>query len=337
MGAIPRLERRAFTLVELLVVIAIIGVLVALLLPAVQAAREAARRMQCGNNLKQVGLGLAAYESSRKEYPAGRYGCDSLAGTVGPCAVGGLASDASGFVFLLPYLEMQSLYDTLNPTDAKGALMRISPVDAWHTPQRLAGLALRPPMFVCPSSDSLSHIDYDDNLGVNINWTPKPATGTYAFVAGINGPSFTSSSRVKMYNTGPFIYLFPVRSREIADGLTATYFVGEVTHAHEMSTRNLWAFGLRHLDSLRTTEWPLNGPTDPFVAITLGGWSSNGRVYSGGFNSDHPAGAHFARGDGGVEFVADSIDAAVYDAAATIKCQDGVGGSTRDCNMDYDQ
>ncbi len=78
-----RLRRTGFTLVELLVVIAIIGILVALLLPAVQAAREAARRTQCNNQLKQIGLALDLYEGSYKLYPPGRVGCDGI--TTGPC------------------------------------------------------------------------------------------------------------------------------------------------------------------------------------------------------------------------------------------------------------
>jgi prepilin-type N-terminal cleavage/methylation domain-containing protein len=101
---------KAFTLVELLVVIAIIGILIALLLPAVQAAREAARRSSCTNNLKQIGLAMLNYESARKRFPPGRLSCEGGS----PC--GALPADrrrnsSSALVMILPFIEHQPLYD----------------------------------------------------------------------------------------------------------------------------------------------------------------------------------------------------------------------------------
>src|SRR3989304_5170621 len=105
-----RLRRLAFTLVELLVVIAIIGVLVALLLPAVQAAREAARRMQCGNNLKQIGLSLHNYHDVFKSFPGTYCGV--------PDAVNGAWSGetfrGSVKVRLLPFIEQSSMFDAID-------------------------------------------------------------------------------------------------------------------------------------------------------------------------------------------------------------------------------
>src|SRR3954468_24993586 len=103
----PRPSRRGFTLIELLVVIAIIGVLVALLLPAVQAAREAARRVQCVNNLKQVGLALHGYHDAHNTFPAGGW-----IALFGQPATANMNSGWSASV--LPWLEQRALYDGLN-------------------------------------------------------------------------------------------------------------------------------------------------------------------------------------------------------------------------------
>src|SRR5919106_71209 len=126
----PRRAPRGFTLVELLVVIAIIGILVALLLPAIQAAREAARRAQCTNNLRQFGIAIQNYENINKELPAGAYWNDYRKSTTGPdkecehndsicgtknkdpfCCV---KSAGSIHIFLLPFMEEQPLYDSFD-------------------------------------------------------------------------------------------------------------------------------------------------------------------------------------------------------------------------------
>src|SRR3954463_6530425 len=99
-------RRRGFTLIELLVVIAIIAILIALLLPAVQQAREAARRTQCRNNMKQIGLAMHNYESTFRVFPPGRSGTAAVSAT-------GNTEYLSGFAFLLPYLEQTALYNSL--------------------------------------------------------------------------------------------------------------------------------------------------------------------------------------------------------------------------------
>ena len=115
----------AFTLVELLVVIAIIGILVALLLPAVQMAREAARRTECSNNLRQIGLALVQYEAANECYPPGRMGCDGMNFDVCAGDKGFERPGTSGFVMLLPMLEQQNLYDELGGFQ-KGAVFPAS-------------------------------------------------------------------------------------------------------------------------------------------------------------------------------------------------------------------
>src|SRR5688572_2084307 len=148
-----------FTLVELLVVIAIIGVLVALLLPAVQAAREASRRASCVNNLKQIGIALANFESAKKKYPQARNSDGAETKTCSACKAlpnNVRLQGTSGFVSILPYLEEQGLYD-LAKVDKDGIWYWGSDNalwNAWQDAPRLKMIGMRPQVYVCPSDKS---------------------------------------------------------------------------------------------------------------------------------------------------------------------------------------
>ena len=227
----------AFTLVELLVVIAIIGILIALLLPAVQAAREAARRMGCSNNEKQFGVALANYEGTHGVYPPGRMSCDGR--NDGPCAQ--LESrqrpGTSAFVPLLPFLELDSLYAQFGGFE-KGAVFPAHPgnkpdgtSDGWETPAITKALETRPAVFVCPSDIAESHYG-------------NRATGSYAFCQGSRGPSFgIDQVKMKHNNNGVFMYKTLFKVRDITDGLSHTFFLGEASRGDQKPTINRWSVG----------------------------------------------------------------------------------------------
>lgn len=302
----PQPFRMGFTLVELLVVIAIIGMLVTMLLPAVQSAREASRRAACMNNLKQMGLALTNYETTKGSYPPGRAGCDGWQKDVCQGDAGWQRPGTSGFVFLLPMLEEQGLYDSFGGFK-KGAVFPASPgnasdgtTDGWMTPAIEAAIAQRPPVLVCASDDVLP---LRDGAG----------TSSYALVHGTNGPTFgIDQVKVKHYNTGVFVYKIVHTQKQVEDGLSKTMFVGETIRGHLQESSNRWMIGSRHLDSLRTTDNPLNTPPGTGVVVTLYGYSTNGA-----FGSFHPGGGNFAFGDGHVEFISENIDLRSYRALST--------------------
>ncbi|QDU56698.1 DUF1559 domain-containing protein [Aeoliella mucimassa] len=304
-------RREAFTLVELLVVIVIIGILVALLLPAVQAAREVARRTQCTNQLKQIVLAIDLYESSRKHYPRGRVGCDP--GTQSASAKAGLPTancelnkSYSGFVEILPQLELTALYDSIDFENG-----------FWHNPGRpeLLGedthlpanrTAVATPVvtYNCPSDFRPSVVD----------WSKGPeAVGSYALCMGTTGPSGgLDPIAVKADNTGMFLYARKIKRRQVTDGMSRTLYVGETIDGHLKPTSNRWTAAARHQDSLRSTENPLNTPTGYGILYEEYGYKTNGS-----FASRHPGGGSFAFGDGHVEFLVDEIDIWTYRTLST--------------------
>ncbi len=310
---------RGFTLVELLVVIAIIGVLVALLLPAVQAAREAARRMQCTNNVKQLILADLGYEDSKGNLVPARLGPD---GTGSP-EVRHLRyktdrSGASGFVLLLPYLEQSSLFDQFDvyknnsifPSDQVGNEPGTS---NWRTLARMQAIGVRPDFIACPSSGD----EPQTQIKSYQSWDVVPATGNYAFMGGHRGPNGqnpVNACLTKHHNTGAHLYWTTNTLKEIEDGTSNTISIGEVIDSHTRNSSNIWTYVLRYADSFRVTDVAVNTP--PGVEAKRVG--SNAAVVNGAFQSRHPGGAVFGYLDGHVIFVDEGIGTVEYQNLSTI-------------------
>jgi prepilin-type N-terminal cleavage/methylation domain-containing protein/prepilin-type processing-associated H-X9-DG protein len=208
-------DSAAFTLVELLVVITIIGILIALLLPAVQAARESARNMQCTNNLKQIGLSCLSHEQARGFFPT--------AGWSAATGIGFIAADPDlgddigqpgGWIFnILPYLEQQAIHDLgAGKTDAEKR-----PLFAQREQTPLTGMG-------CPSRRPVGTLRPIDptHSPINCDTLARGAKGDYAGNAG-DAVSPESANT----NTGIFYHKSTTRVAEITDGLSNTYLVGE--------------------------------------------------------------------------------------------------------------
>ena len=311
-----------FTLVELLVVIAIIGVLVALLLPAVQAAREAARRMNCANNLKQIELADLNYEGTNGNIVVGRLGPDSTSSfEMRPLQEALQRSGASGFVLLLPQMELSALYNQLAVNSDQSiwpAADYSSP--AWRTPARAAAIGTSVAAYRCPSD--MSQL-YDET---STSSTP-PAVGSYAFVAGhrgVNGGSLytpVNACMTKHHNTGPHLYKTQVTLKQVTDGTSNTISMGETIEnsigtINGATSFNIWTTTLRYLSSYRNTAVALN--TLPWVETVSIAADDRIDVVNGAFASRHPSGAHFTYLDGRVEFLAESIDLDLYQNLSTI-------------------
>jgi prepilin-type N-terminal cleavage/methylation domain-containing protein/prepilin-type processing-associated H-X9-DG protein len=322
-----------FTLVELLVVIAIIGILITLLLPAVQAAREAARRTQCENNLKQMGLAILNHESARKVFPPGRSGCSGTVASPCPCKNdNAYRHAASGFVMMLPYMEGQDIY-TLAHFDrgeqvyqhSSGGLFNWYVNPLWYVadPDLKQLALLRPSVFVCPSSTSEPTCTKCAAAG----WDLVEGTagvGTYGLCQGKYNPAGSGSTGGQGSAvlcgindwSGLFVYALRKPRRRITDGLSKSFAVGEIKGPDSTDGYALWAYAARY-ETLRTTFNSLNEL--PGQGVTLNNsWGKE----NGAFGSDHSGGALFLYIDGHVEFVSENIDSKPYNAYATIAGND---------------
>lgn len=273
-----------FTLVELLVVIAIIGILIALLLPAVQAAREAARRTHCTNNLKQMALAVQNY-------------ADVHQGKIPPGSPGPLKHGV--FTHILPYMELGNLYEQINFT-----------VNTDVCPERQISVQT----YICPSYPAPAY-----QQGLSNAWMNGALT-TYQGVGGtmLNANSFydASAGHGDLPYNGFFQWEKTVKLADATDGLSNSLMFGEFVHKDQAPSSGFyiypgnvraWVLGANTADgiySFKVVENTINAQVDrtanaiPFNHLPMG--------------SSHPTGAQFAMGDGSVHFLTETIDFTNY-------------------------
>ncbi len=308
----PSLVRRriGFTLVELLVVIAIIGVLVALLLPAVQSARESARRAQCVNNLKQIGLAVHNYNDVLQVLPPGAFWFGTSADNRG-----------SILVHLLPYIEQQNVYDMF---DFKG---NTPLVDNQTTPSGKLIVTIRIPPYHCPSdadtvrSDGVQCHSYAANSGSGKRTNSPSCQCDDATVHDIWN-AFALSNNYD-YPTGPFSRHPPyqrLRLNDVKDGLSNTLFFGETRMKCSLHNQQGWVRS-NNGNGLVGTVIPINAKTCDNTSTDNCKRPCNWYTELG-FKSLHPSGANFGMGDGSVHFIRQNLDHKLYQYLGSIN--DGV-------------
>jgi prepilin-type N-terminal cleavage/methylation domain-containing protein/prepilin-type processing-associated H-X9-DG protein len=303
-----------FTLIELLVVISIIAVLIALLLPTVQSAREAARRAQCVNNLKQIGLAMHNYHDSQGQFPPGYLILPGGNTLMGPPDV--LTHDTGpGWAWgslLLPYLEQRTVYDALNFS-----------LPCWF-PANSTGARVSLNVFLCPSvSDSTRLYDVLDQSGKRL------ATLSRSHYVGNSGRQEAWAYATDDWSTlsdGPIYRNAQTRAASVTDGLSNTVFVGE--HSAVLSDKT-WVgvvpgaigcptprFATSWCDVAATQVLCHSGPNPwenpPLIHPPNARMCKICQMYA-----EHPGGCNVLMGDGSVRFATSNISQIVWPALAT--------------------
>ncbi len=294
----PANSRRGFTLVELLVVIAIIGILVALLLPAIQAAREAARRTTCLNQIRQLSLACLNYESAQGHFPPG---CGELIGQPD-----GISKDWSYLAIVAPYIELSNV------------LAQADPKANWYDPTNKEVVLTPVPEFRCPSRSTLERVNAHGPGGVTRGWGIFEESNLNAHYHGVTGANdrlyckqilggATPSSPYKMLRkklptgadapiceaitpggiaiNGVLLYQDTVKISQITDGTSKTYLLGEQAFRNLPCDHRPWATGgaygwLHAIDNLAH-------PISSFAEYL--GYEHPGHTYNDDvFGSEHP-------------------------------------------------
>jgi prepilin-type N-terminal cleavage/methylation domain-containing protein/prepilin-type processing-associated H-X9-DG protein len=295
-----RVRKSGFTLIELLVVIAIIAILIALLLPAVQQAREAARRTQCKNNLKQLGLAIHNYEATTNRLPPNSGGTHS-----GP--IQNLVT-LSGIVMLLPYLDQAPLWNTIAAAPGQGG----DPTYATFPHPSAA-----PPVLLCPSAPTPPPLAaprggpgrcYHFNLG---DWHPlNPSLAARSAFAASRGATRELrdvtdglSNTIFMAEQSPPVSSTPAANdliggfNNISTSIPATCRAAVVGGSYPtpqlIGHSRVWAFGYHNATAMVNTMLPPNSPSCLYLSTV---------------SSRHTGGAHVLMGDGAVKFISENIN-----------------------------
>jgi prepilin-type N-terminal cleavage/methylation domain-containing protein/prepilin-type processing-associated H-X9-DG protein len=312
-----RIGSKGFTLIELLVVIAIIAVLIALLLPAVQMAREAARRTQCTNNMKQLALACHSYEGAAGSLPMGR----NLQAYIDPSGNFQAYADGWGqFAALLNYTEQSPLYNAIN--------ISLGPYQLRNSSYASAGISI----LWCPSDSGINTLKFADQGGALDKTTITIAFTSYRGIMGtfmnqpLNSTILSAENGLFPDQGGPtWFNKSPsqptIKFAAIFDGLSNTLLFGESAHSLTSikfpvpctpaggctwSNQGWWAdsdFG----DGSMSTFWPMN-LKGADVKILPGPCDPSGSIIGSSASSNHPGGCNFAFGDGSVRFLKDTVN-----------------------------
>ncbi|MDY0169194.1 MAG: DUF1559 domain-containing protein [Thermoguttaceae bacterium] len=297
-------KRSGFTLVELLVVIAIIGILIALLLPAVQAAREAARRAQCANNVKQLGLGMHNYHSAMRSLPVGCYSC---------CW-------GTWRLAILPYIEQQSLYEMYHD---ERHCHDADPGDAYRYSSGInrKAVSVHVDTLQCPSDTPQTPIgtilsaNYGVNYG-NTTWRQRAELHGVKF----GGAPFTTAATCGQKGT---TFAF----RHITDGLSKTLMFGELVQGWDRDLRGFtWWGDASGFQTYQAPNSPIpdriytdyycqnDNPRNPPCEVSTTTWPT---MFAS--RSRHPGGVTTGLCDGSVQFISENIDIDIWRALSTTR------------------